>query len=196
MTTSPHLTTTRCCGCRNKYWLSSLRRSLEFRVQARGCGLRTINGDWVSSLKCNSNSKLFLSSKVWMTSKSSNTVCRATQPETRCKENTPTQTMQLPLICAQLMRLADFSCIPSSPVALSVNRRPKHETPAPARHRPSAHRACSNRKPRGRFATTLDSPRSFSAFPSLNLNFKKITKTTYCIWGPGIVCLRQLTLQV
>lgn len=88
MTAPPHLTTTRCWGCRNKYWLSSSRRLLEFRVQARGCGLRTINGGWVSSLKCNSNSKLFLSSKVWMTSKSCNTVCRATQPETRCKDNT------------------------------------------------------------------------------------------------------------
>lgn len=167
MTTSPHLTTMRCCGCSNKYWLSSLCGLLELRVLAGGCGLRTINGGWVSSLKCNSNSKLFLSSKVWMTSKSRNTVCRATQPETRCKDNTQpdcTETMRLPLIRAQLMRLADFSCIPSSLVPLSVNHRLKHETPAPARHRPSAHTACSNRKPRGGFATMLDHPIFFRLF--------------------------------
>lgn len=169
MTTPPHLTNMRCCGCSNKYWLSSLCGLLEFRVLARGRGLRTINGGWVSSLKCNGNSKLFLSSKVWMTSKSRNTVCRATQPETRCKDNAQpdcTEAMQLPLICAQLMRLADFSCIPSSLVPLSVNRRLRHETPAPARHRPSAHTACSNRKPRGFFRPFSDSP---------NSNFKTLT---------------------
>lgn len=161
----------RCCGCSNKYWPSSLCGLLEFRVQARGCGLRTINGGWVSSLKCNSNSKLFLSSKVWMTSKSPNTVCRATQPETRCTDNSQpdcTETMQLPLICAK------HSCIPSSLVHLSVNRRLRHETPAPARHRPSAHTACSRGRSRGRFATMLDHPWSSSAFPSPNLNFKKL----------------------
>lgn len=73
-TASPRLTCMLCCGCSTRYWLSPVGGLLEeLLVWARGCGLSTKNGGWVPSLKCRGISKLFLSWRVCVMSKSRTT---------------------------------------------------------------------------------------------------------------------------
>lgn len=128
------LTSVRCCGCSDKYGPSSACGMQELRVQGRGlAGLRTTNGRQVSSLKWSGSFKLFLSSKVWMMSKSRSTILQS-RSRMRMEEG-----QNLP---------RDFPvAVPPCLAPPSADRRPRRKTPAPARPPPSARTACRDRKP-------------------------------------------------
>lgn len=168
----PHLTGMLHCGCSTRYWLSPVGGLLELQLQARGCGLSTEKGGWVPSLKWRGISLLFLSCRVCMVSKSCTRSCEAKWPE-KWPQSTTGQTYCACTSCVHFsktvlqLHVADFSDWLGSQVLLSVNHQPRHETPARPRHPPSALTACSNRKPRGTYATKSEHPWALFAFHHL-----------------------------